>query len=130
MSKVAMNPTERVKHFGLSCAAPVKWLIGREPDLHRAIQAFAEDRADRDVIKFAGPPSDEDMLKIRENANFNAILPTVTFTLRKVTHHLTGEQGIEVKCSDADLAEIVRWHRQARMNFALAVSAERTAMHT
>lgn len=108
-----------MKHFGLMAAKPIHWLLACENEVRRHIEAFAADRG-RPVLDVAGPPSAEEIIACRINPRKAVELPTIRLHLRKVKHHLTGEDGIEVKCSDADMDMIVMWARQAKARTALA----------
>lgn len=111
-----------MKHFGLLAAKPIHWLLAKEIDVKRAIEAFAADQG-FPMVDIAGPPSAEEIIACRKNPRRRMHLPTIRLHLRKVNHHLTGEAGIEVKCSDGDMELIVMWARQAALRTALAANA-------
>lgn len=110
-----------MKRFGLLAAKPIHWLLSKEADVKRAVEAFAADMAPS-VVDVAGPPSAEEIIACRVNPRKRIELPTIRLHLNKVKHHLTGEPGIEVKCSDGDMDMIVMWARQAQARTALAAS--------
>lgn len=108
-------------NYGLLAARPIHWLLAKEPDIKRQIEAFAADAAPA-MVDVAGPPSVEEMLAIRAMRKRDIRLPTIRLHLKKIRHHLTGDPGIEVKCSDADMDMIVKWARQAEARRALAAN--------
>lgn len=108
-----------MQSFGLMAQRPIHWLLANELDVKRHVQAFAADRATA-TFSVAGPPPVEEMIRARNNPCKPIELPMVKLHLRKVKHHLTGEPGIEVKCSDADMDKIVQWARQSVLRKALA----------
>jgi hypothetical protein len=108
-----------VKHFGLMAEKPIHWLLSTELEVKRRIEEFAADQG-KPVLEVVGPPSAEEIIARRINPKKALELPMIRLHLRKVKHHLTGEQGIEVKCSDAHMDLIVQWARQAEMRKALA----------
>lgn len=110
-----------MKHFGLMAQRPIYWLLSTELEVKKAIEAFAAGMG-TSVVDVAGPPSAEAIIAKRINPRKRIELPTIRLHLNKVKHHLTGEQGIEVKCSDADMKEIAMWAREARIRKALAAS--------
>jgi hypothetical protein len=110
-----------VKYFGLMAPRPIHWLLSEELEVKKAVEAFAAD-AGTSVVDVAGPPSAEEIIAQRVNPRKAIELPTVRLHLNKVKHHLTGEAGIEVKCSDGDMDLIVQWARQAEMRKALAAN--------
>jgi hypothetical protein len=110
-----------MKNFGLLAAKPIHWLLSVESEVKRAIEAFAADMAPS-VLDVAGPPSAEEIIACRANPRKRVELPTIRLHLNKVKHHLTGEPGIEVKCSDGDMDLVVMWARQAEARKALAAS--------
>lgn len=110
-----------MKHFGLMAAKPIHWLLARENEVRSRIEAFAADRG-HPVLDVAGPPSAGELIARRVNPRKPVELPMIRLHLRKVKHHLTGERGIEVKCSDVDMDMIAQWARQAGMRTALAAN--------
>lgn len=110
-----------MKQFGLMAAKPIHWLLARENEVRSRVEAFAADRG-HPVLDVAGPPSAEEIIACRLNPRKQVELPMIRLHLRKVKHHLTGEAGIEVKCSDGDMDLIVMWARQAGMRSALAAN--------
>jgi hypothetical protein len=115
--------------YALVSNPPIRWLIGREPDLKAYIQAFARDEAPRDFLDVAGPPDIDELARCRANPKRKPLLPLIRLTMRKVRHHLTGEHGIEVKCSDDDCDKIVSWHEQARHRAALQAAPQQERHH-
>lgn len=107
-----------VKNYGLSCPPAIRWLIENEKDVRDAVKAFIAGMARSNVIDVAGPPSFSDILEYYDKRGQTVPLPCVRLKLKMVTHHLTAEPGVEVTCSDLDLAEIAKWHRLARMKSA------------
>lgn len=110
-----------MQHFGLMAQRPIHWLLAAELEVKQAIEAFAADRG-VPVVDVAGPPSAQEIIACRKNPRRRPHLPTVRLHLRKVKHHVTGEPGIEVKCSDGDMDLIVQWARQTQARKALAAS--------
>jgi len=110
------------QHFGLSCARPVRWLIGAEPAVYAAIASFIEGKGEP-LIEVAGPPTVTELADKLKHRNRRPQLPVVRLILKKVTHHLTGEHGIEVKCSDLELEEITRWAREKHLRTLIAGKA-------
>jgi hypothetical protein len=108
-----------MKHFGLMAAKPIHWLLATEHEVKRRIEEFAADRGNS-VLEVVGPPSAEELIARRVNPKKALELPMIRLHLRMVKHHLTGEAGIEVKCSDAHMDMIVQWARQAETRKALA----------
>lgn len=104
-----------VKNYGLSCPPPIRWLMESEKDVFDAVKKFIAGMAKSNVIDVAGPPSFSDILEFYDKRGQTVPLPCVRLNLKMVKHHLTGEPGVEVTCSDADLIEIAKWHRLARM---------------
>ncbi len=109
------NPMPQI---GLSCASLVRWLISAEPDIYKRVIEFIKGEADS-VIEVAGPPTAEQILKRHKKKHQLMDLPLITLNLRKTRHHLTGQPGVEVRCSDNDLEEIVRWRREAHLRTML-----------
>jgi len=108
--------------WGLLAADPVRWLIGTEADVKSAIQAFLEGRGE-DHTEVAGPPTMHELMRHREYPKTALELPVVKLYFRKMVNPPTGERGVEVKCSPAELEEIQRWQQQAKARTALAASA-------
>lgn len=108
-------------NYGLSAAPAVKWLIGAEPDLHNRIKEFIAGQC-ASPIEVAGPPSAADMLFAHKRRNAEIKLPVVRLHLKMVSHHLTGQPGVEVRCTDAEIDEIARWAREAQLRTALAAA--------
>jgi hypothetical protein len=109
--------------YGLQTVAPIRWLLESEPNVHKAVVAFLADQGE-DNIAVAGPPSAAQILSLtrKDNRHEKLELPLVVLRLRKVAHHLTGEPGVEIKCSDREIDEIVRWKREAQIRKAVAAN--------
>jgi hypothetical protein len=114
-----------MKQFALAAEKPIHWLLACENEVRWHIEAFAADRG-YPVLDVAMPPSAEEIIAKRLNPRKRIELPMVRLHLRKVKHHLTGEAGIEVKCSDAHMDLIVKCARQAEMRKALAADVQPT----
>lgn len=97
-------------NFGLAAAPPVRWLISFDSGVHDAVCAFIAG-AGREEIDVAGPPTEQDMTLYMHKRAQTVPLPCVRLKMKMARHHLTGEPGVEVTCSDADLEEIKRWYR-------------------
>lgn len=96
----------------LAAPAAISWLLSSELDVRRAVRGFAEERGPN-LIDVAGPPDRAEMLRARRYGQ-PVPLPCVRLYCRTVRHNLTGERGVEVTCSDSDLAKIALWMRKAR----------------
>lgn len=94
------------------CHPVVKWLIFAEKPLNEYIGEFLADRAPSDKIDFAGPPSLEDMKKLRDNPLADIVLPTVTLTLKKDSR--LDQAFVRVTASDDDIALIQSWMLRAQ----------------
>lgn len=90
----------------------VRWLLDTEIDVKRRVAAFASDQAS-DTIEVAGPPTDADLAQYAKNESRRVGLPCIRLMLRMVKHHLTGEPGIRVDCSDDHIQELARWRWRA-----------------
>jgi len=102
-----------VQHFGLSAPPLVQWLLQSDADIKNAVRDFIEETGPA-VITVAGPLRTEDIYRFRQNKHAPVALPTVTLLMRRVKHHLTGAQGVEVKTlRDEDLSELARWRKQS-----------------
>ncbi len=110
-----------MQHFGLMAPRPIHWLLSEELEVKKAVEAFAAGSG-KSIVDVAGPPSAEEIIARRVNPRKPIELPTVRLHLNKVKHHLTGEQGIEVKCSDAHMDLIIQWARQTQARKMLAAS--------
>ena len=100
--------------YGLMAAPSVRWLISSEPDVREAVKRFIAGM-DEPIVDVAGPPNRADLRWHRQKPEHRPLrMPTVRLRLAMVKHHLTGESGVSVTCSDADMDEIARWHRLAR----------------
>lgn len=107
---------------GLLAHPSVRWLVSSEPDLHARVVAFIQGRGDGQ-IDVAGPPSATEIIDRQRHPNRELLLPKVTLRLRMVKHSATCELGVEIKCSDEEIDEIVQWARQAKLRTALAAQA-------
>lgn len=103
---------------GLLAPSPVQWLIINEPDVKQRIEKFIIGQAEP-TLEVAGPPSAEDFIRYKDNPGGPITLPCVRLRLKMFKHHLTGDRGVEVTCSDDDLREIADWQRAARIKGAL-----------
>lgn len=100
--------------FGLAAHPTVRWLIGEEKQIHDRVIAFYMGRVDSEIVEVAGPPTDEDVAKVRKAGHGDSIpLPVIRLRMRLAENHVTGEHGVEVVCNEKDLAEIERWERMA-----------------
>ena len=115
-----MPPRKGCRHLsvGLFAPEPVAWLLGTEPDVRRQVEKFILGMAEPQ-LDVAGPPSDEDAIRYRENPGGAVTLPCVRLNLEMTKHNLTGERAVKVTCSDFDLHEIADWQRKARIAAAL-----------
>lgn len=101
--------------FGLAAPAAIKWLLGFERDVYKAVQEFIEGRRDNNFVDVAGPPTPSDLLHYYEKKGQVVPLPCVRLTMSMVKNNLTGERGVQVICNDRDLAEIERWRQMAAL---------------
>ena len=100
--------------FGLASNPSVRWLISAEKAVYDAVIDFYMGNTDLDYVEVAGPPTDEDLKAYRKHGDREAVpLPVVRLQLRPAKNSLTGEPGVEVLCTEDDLAEIERWRRLA-----------------
>lgn len=100
----------------LACAPAVRWLIDGEPALREQIHQYLLGVNDHSTIPFALPAPAEEFAKHRRNRDsYKLIFPQVILKLKRVKHHLTGEVGVEVTCSDFDYDAIVRMAREAEL---------------
>jgi hypothetical protein len=97
--------------FGLACHALVRWLIDRDSGVRDAIQKFIVEGGS-DFLEVAGPPTLDQIIKRHRDPRLRISLPCIGLRLKRVKHHLTDELGIEVRCKEADLVEIMRWKRE------------------
>jgi hypothetical protein len=113
---------------GLKAADAVKWLLKSEPDVMAAAQRFIAGELPEPRVRVAGPPSLEEVLRIRskppqlsaEERLADVRLPSVTlnFAIETVSDELT----LTITTNLGDLDEIVSWQQLARM-----MAARRTA---
>lgn len=106
-------------HYGLSAPAAICAFLSREPRLRQEIEAFIVNGEPR-VLDIAGPPEGKDMVDYRENLRKGLWLPVVRLYLGMVRHHLTGELGVEIRCTDEHLHRIIDWMRSARLRRAIS----------
>lgn len=99
--------------FGLAAHPLVRWLIASDEGVYDGVRTFLAGAADRDYLDIAGPPTDEDRAHAIKGGARSTPLPNVRLIMRPAMNAVTGEQGVEVVCSDQDLVEILRWHRQS-----------------
>lgn len=102
-------------NYGLAAAAPVRWLISFDSGVYDAVRAFIAGMG-RDQVDVAGPPTQQDMALYMHKRGQTVPLPCVRLKMKHAMHHLTGEPGVEVTCSDRDLEEIKRWYRDAMLS--------------
>lgn len=103
--------------FGLASHPAVRWLIGSEKQVYDQVINFFMGHADVDYVEVAGPPTDADLAAVRKRGHDDAVpLPVVRLRFRIAQNMVTGEDGVEVVCSDADLVEIERWERKALLD--------------
>lgn len=103
--------------FGLASHSAVRWLIGSEKQIYDRVIAFYMGHADTDVVEVAGPPTDADLEAVRKRGHNDTVpLPVVRLIMKLGENMVTGEHGVEVKCSDADLEEIKRWELKALLD--------------
>jgi hypothetical protein len=102
--------------FGLASHAAVRWLIASERAIYDKVIDFYMGNTDTDIVEVAGPPTDQDIALYAHKRAQTVPLPLVRLQMKLAVHHLTGEKGVEVRCSDRDLAEIERWQRKALMD--------------
>lgn len=100
--------------YGLECPQAIRWLLSAESKVYVAVQEFIEGKHG-DFVDVAGPPTLTDLLHFYEKKAQTVPLPCVRLRLAMTKHHLTGEQGVRVVCSDKDLTEIERWQQMARL---------------
>lgn len=110
-----MKPT----NFGLFTIPPIRWLLSVEPAVKQAVADFLAEKREGNTVEVVGPPSLENMMDVNSGAAKRHELPVVCLKLKKMKHHLTGEDGIEVSCSDLDRELIVKWHNQAKLRSAM-----------
>ena len=61
------------------------------------------------------------MAKHRKNRDkYKLMFPQITLRLKRVKHPDTGELGVEVTCSDADLDVIIRTARETHLRSQIA----------
>lgn len=98
--------------WGLISPKPVAWLIASDRGVYDAIGKFLEDSAPG-KLDVAGPPTIEELRKVRPEERSQMMLPTIRLTMEKTKHHLTQRPCIKVTCSDKDLEAIDSWRVQA-----------------
>lgn len=99
--------------YGLAAAPLVRWLVAKEADVQKAVTNFIGEQTELDYADVAGPPTEAD--KARANGRAEVCpLPVVRLNFKMARHSLTGEPGVQVTCSEADLNEIERWWRLSR----------------
>lgn len=98
--------------WGLISAKPVAWLIASDRGVYDAVGQFLEDKGNGKV-DVAGPPTIDEMRKVRAKERSNLMLPTIRLNLEKTRHHLTQQPCLKITCSDKDLAAIESWRIQA-----------------
>ena len=99
--------------FGLASTPVVRWLIGSDKAIYKAVVDFYMGNADRDFVEVAGPPTEDDLA--RRKPGVSVPLPLVRLQMKLARNSLSGEPGIEVTCSEADQIEIARWCRQSQV---------------
>jgi len=103
---------ELTQKWGLISAKPVAWLIASDRGVYDAVGRFLEGQGN-DKIDVAGPPTIEEMRKVRAEKRSQLMLPTVRLHLERSRHHLTQKPCLKITCSDNDLAAIESWRTQA-----------------
>ena len=83
--------------------------LGREPDARELVRQFAARESNTDEFTIAGPPTFEELMRLRAEPDRVPPLPTVTIRMRRDKHHLTGVPVIRLIVSDVDLKELERW---------------------
>ncbi len=101
--------------YALAAPMPVRWLISSDNAVRNAVRGFIAGMG-REVLEVAGPPTDADIALYLHKRAQTVPLPCVRLKMKMARHHLTGEPGVEVTCSERDLAEIKRWHRASPRN--------------
>jgi len=117
--------------FGLSAAPVVKAFLNNEAGIRQEIIDFFNDERGGlhpDVLDVAGPPDLMEAIRAKTARRSEPVrLPIVRMHLRKIRHHLTGEQGVEVKVADADLDCLAEWLRHPALRYALNQKRPREA---
>lgn len=97
--------------YGLATHPLVRWLISSDAGVYTAVLTFIAG-AGAEYVDVAGPPTAADKKAYQGRAQV-CPLPVVRLHMKMARQHLTDAPGIEVTCSDADLEELKRWHREA-----------------
>ena len=119
MSVRAMQAAEQFG--GLSAPPAVKWLIDTEPELRERLGKYLFTHAGYDSIPVIVPAPVEEMLVHRQKRdNYKLRFPTILLKLRRIRHHLTNQIGVEVTCSDADLAILEQVVRETQKRKEIA----------
>jgi len=106
-----------VIQFGLASHSAVRWLIGSEKAIYDRVIDFYMGNADTDIVEVVGPPTEKDFEAAKKRGHGDPVpLPVVRLQMKLATNMLTGEKGVEVVCSDADLDEVKRWELKALLD--------------
>lgn len=106
---------------GLQTSRAIKWLIDNDYALKDRIAGYLYGHNNWHDIPYIMPAPAEEMAKHRANRDkYKLMVPQITLYLKRTKHHLTGEIGVEVSCSDDDERVIMRTYYETNERSLIA----------